>query len=268
VSDSVWDSVSDSVSDSVWASVRASVWDSVSASVRDSVWASVWDSVWDSVSASVRASVRASVSDSGYGQHDANWIGFYDFLAVACGLIEQTKKLSGIHRITLNGGWWLPHKNICWIAERHTTLHRNAQGRLHKDEGPALAYPDGFAIYALNGIRMKPEYILTPAEKLSPQTVLTETNVEIRRELLRKIGIERFLAVAKHKVLDKRDNYELLSIELTPEIKDARYLKMINPSIGVFHVEGVHPTCNTVQHAINWRAHEDINKEWKPEILT
>ena len=245
---------------SVWASVGASVWASVWASVRDSVRASVWASVRDSVGDSVGASV--------YGQHDANWIGFYDYFRLVCGLSKETEKLCGSQMVAENAGWWLPHKNICWISERHNILHRNTQERLHKDEGPALAYPDGWCIYALNGVRMKADYVLTPAEKLDVSAVLKEENADIRRELIRKIGIERFLEKAPHKTLDTQGNYKLLAIELSPEIKDARYLKMLNPSIGTWHVEGVHPTCKTVQEAINWRANNDINKQWNPTILT
>jgi hypothetical protein len=272
VGDSVWASVGDSVGDSVWASVWASVGASVGDSVRASVWASVGDSVGDSVWASVRASVWASVGDSvgdsAFGQHEAGWLSFYRFFRVVCGLRVETDKLKGINTVAENAGWWLPHANICWISERHNILSRNDGGRLHKDEAPALQYPDGFSIYALNGVRMKAEYVLPPAEKLDPALVLKETNVDVRRELLRKIGIERYMAVTKHKVLDTQGDYELLSIDLTPEIKDARYLKMKNPSIGVWHVEGVHPTCKTVQHCLNWRAHGDMEKDWTPEILT
>jgi hypothetical protein len=44
---------------------------------------------------------------------------------------------------------------------------------------------------------------------------------------------------------------------LSDEIPDARYLKMVNPSIGTFHVEGVDPQCATVEQALNWR-----NSDW------
>ena len=68
-----------------------------------------------------------------------------------------------------------------------------------------------------------------------------------------------------HKELSSRGNYRLLSVKLSEEVPDARYLKMLNPSIGVFHLEGVHPSCDTVEKAINWR-----NSNWHdtPEILT
>jgi len=265
--DSVWASVRDSVRASVWDSVRASVGDSVRASVGDSVGDSVWDSVGASVRDSVRDSVWDSVVASGYGQHDAGWLSFYDYFRRVCDLDEQTQKLLGIWRISRNAGWWLPHKKMCWVSERHNILNRDSQGRLHKDGGAALAYPDAWEIYALNGVRMMREHVMTPAEKLDPKKVLAESNVEVRRELIRKIGMERFMDVCPHKRLNLQGNYELFSIELTPELKDTRWLKMLNPSIGVWHVEAVAPECSTVQQAINWRAGQK-ETNWEPETLT
>lgn len=72
-------------------------------------------------------------------------------------------------------------------------------------------------------------------------------------------------AVLPNKKLDTVGNYELLSIELSPEIKDARYLKMLNPSIGIFHLEGVDPSCDTVEKSLNWR---NENRFANAEVLT
>jgi hypothetical protein len=58
------------------------------------------------------------------------------------------------------------------------------------------------------------------------------------------------------------------TIDLSDALKGARYLKMTNPSVRVFHVEGVARECNTVQQALNWRAYKDINKAWSPSVLT
>ena len=215
----------------------------------------------------VWSNVETGVWNSGYGQHDAHWLGFYDYFREVCGLEKETEKLAGLWKIAKSAGWFFPHENICWVSERHNILHRNEAGQLHCENGPALAYPDGFEIYSLNGIRMKKEHVMTPSSKMDPKLVLSETNVDIRRELLRKIGIERFTQVAAVKVLDTMGTYELLSIELSEDIKDARYLKMTNPSVGCFHVEAVAPECNTCQQAINWR-HGDINTNWYPEVLT
>jgi hypothetical protein len=205
------------------------------------------------------------VRDSCYGQHDANWLGFYDYFKIACGLENETQKLCGLWGVAQHAGWWLPHRDICWISERHNILHRDGQGRLHKDGAMALTYPDGWGIYALHGVRMPAEYVTTPAERLSVDAVLKESNTEVRRELIRKIGVERFMQKAPHKVLHRRDDYELLSIRLSDDVPDARYLKMVNRSIGTYHVEGVAPDCSTVEQALNWR-----NEQWfeNAEILT
>ena len=231
-----------------------------SASVWDSVRASVWDSVRDSVG----ASVGDSVGDSGYGQHDAAWVGFYDFFRRACGLTSETEQLMGLQRISENAGWWLPHVRLCWISERHNSLNLNERGRLHKDGGPALAYPDGFSIWALNGIRVSRSQAETPAERMAPDDVLKETNVDIRRELIRKVGVERMLSKLPHRRLHKRGDYEVLRIDF-PALEDARYLRMLNPSVGCWHLEGLPRECDTVEKALNWR-----NQQWQTdaEILT
>jgi hypothetical protein len=135
---------------------------------------------------------------------------------------------------------------------------------LHKDGGPALSYPDGFSIWALNGIRVSQQQAETPAEQITPEEVLKETNADIRRELIRKVGVERMLAKLPNQSLDKRDTYEVLRIDF-PGLSDTRYLRMLNPSIGVWHLEGLPQECDTVEKALNWR-----NNNWhsNAEILT
>ena len=39
---------------------------------------------------------------------------------------------------------------------------------------------------------------------------------------------------------------------------------MLNPSIGIWHVEGVAPACLTVEQALNWRNQTAD----KPEVMT
>jgi hypothetical protein len=48
----------------------------------------------------------------------------------------------------------------------------------------------------------------------------------------------------------------------------APHLLMKNPSlVDTWHLEGVHPTCETIQQAINWRA-GNIKVEWSPAQLS
>jgi len=161
-------------------------------SVRDSVWASVWDSVW--------ASVWASVGDSGYGQHDANWLAFYDYFREVCGLSGQTKILEGLTLLAQHAGWFLPHEKICWVSERHSILHRDDQGRLHCEDGPALGYPDKFSIWAWHGVKVL-QHVIEAPESITIDQVRQEENAEVRRVMIERMGWDRFCSQAKMRVI-------------------------------------------------------------------
>jgi hypothetical protein len=209
--DSVRASVAASVRDSVVASVGGSVRDSVAASVWDSVRASVWDSVWDSVVASVWDSVwdsvRASVWDSGYGQHDADWLAFYDFFRNVCGLEKETEKIAPLIDQAKHAGWYLPHANICWVSERHNVLARDERGRLHSLGGPAVMYPDGWKIYAVHGVRIPLEkaHIIEKPETITHEEIDAEGNAEVRRVMLDRFGTARYLQATNTKPVHTDD---------------------------------------------------------------
>ena len=170
--------------------------------------------------------------------------------------------MKGLWVIAQNANWFIPHKNICWISERHNVC-KLKDGRIHSDGSPAVAYPDGFSVWALNGVRVSKEIAETSAEKLNPQLVVKEKNAEVRREIVRKIGIERVCKDLKAEVIDKSGDYEVLLLNLGDGRKRP-YLKMINPSIETYHIEGVAPEINTVQKALNWRN----QTEEMPIVLT
>jgi hypothetical protein len=138
---------------------------------------------------------------------------------------------------------------------------------LHNDNGKAVEFADGWGWYALNGVMMKPEYVLTPAEKISDKTILSEKNVDMRRELIRKVGLERFIKQGRE--IDSLGDYKLLDMQsLFDGIEYAPHLLMKNQSLEyAWHLEGVHPDCKTVQEAINWRA-GNKDELWQPISLS
>jgi len=160
-----------------------------------------------------------------------------------------------------NCGWFLPYKNICICSEKPCRISLNADKILHCETGAAIEYRDGYAVYALNGIRVPKEIVLTPANKLDPTMIIKEKNVEIRRELLRKIGLERFVQKLGAKTIDTfkigenpdilYDVYELLEINIKGMV--CKGLKMKNASIGIYHIEFVASEITTAKEALNWR---------------
>jgi len=82
---------------------------------------------------------------------------------------------------------------------------------------------------------------------------LKEKNAEARREIIKKVGIEKVVQRLGANVIDKWGLYELLTLDIPGMTVNPTYLKMLNPSVGVWHLEGVPPEIKSCQEALAWR---------------
>ena len=137
-------------------------------------------------------------------------------------------------------------------------------GRLHRDGGPSVSYRDGTQCWSLNGVAVPKWLAETPFDKIDVREFSKIQNVEVRREFVRKVGIERIIDGLHTVVLDKQGDYELHEVDLQGSTGKWPYLKMKNPSIGVWHMECVSRECRTVEDALRFRNQSDL----KPEVLT
>lgn len=134
----------------------------------------------------------------GYGQHDANWLAFYEFFKDACGLVEETEALTGLWEVAKHSGWYLPYMNDAetegrvFMCEKQAALHLDDRGRPHNTEGAFYEAKDGTKVYYVAGIEVGvagarnigyPEYITNPST-LTVEAIGQETNVEKRRILI------------------------------------------------------------------------------------
>jgi len=143
-------------------------------------------------------------------------------------------------------------KEIVFISDFPKIINLNNDNRLHSDKFASLGYRDGYSLYALNGIVMPKEMALIKPEELTKDIILNETNADIRRELIRKLPSERLIEVLDSTPIDEKHGYKLLSISMGDK-RNRPYLWMKNPSLEIVHVEGVHPSCDTVEKAICYR---------------
>ncbi|MEV7894527.1 DUF6745 domain-containing protein, partial [Streptomyces cyaneofuscatus] len=88
--------------------------------------------------------------------------------------------------------WWWPYERAVVISERPEALHRDEAGRLDHGAGPALAYRDGFALYAWRGMPVPADFLAELAS-LTPQRIREEENAELRRVMLEFYGYDRYL---------------------------------------------------------------------------
>ena len=91
------------------------------------------------------------------GSAEAHWLAFYMFCRTLKEDMYEPDKdrlLLLWDRLARSCGPIYPYENYCLMCERPKTALRDAENLLHCDDGPALEYPDGFAVYAVHGVRI------------------------------------------------------------------------------------------------------------------
>jgi len=126
-----------------------------------------------------------------------------------------------------------------------------------------MLFRDGYCLWCLNGVNVPRWLVETNNSDLDIQKFFEIKNAEVRREFIRKFGVERLRKFGK--LEDKKGDYELIDMSKTMlSERYSPYLLMKNPTIGTYHIEGVARECKTVEQAFNWRNQTDEI----PEILT
>jgi len=201
------------------------------------------------------------------GQQWIHWKAFYTF-AEQIGVVyekEHSELLAEWLEESKNLHWWFPYEEDCLISERPIKLSVNEGGFLHCENDKAIEYADGWGMYYLNGVKVNEYLVMTDSDDLDINVFLKETNADIKAEFVRKYGVERMLHLGK-KVdsYDKyaenkypwwhKSQYELWDMkELFPGIDYQPYVKMLNQTTGIWHMEAVSPECRNLIDAIKER---------------
>jgi hypothetical protein len=96
------------------------------------------------------------------------------------------------------------------------------------------------------------------AGAIDPRRFAEFKNVEARREFVRLVGIERIVQALGAKTADRDGDYELLLVDLGGETGETPYLKMLNPSAGVWQLEAAPKEIKTVKEALAWRNQSEL----------
>lgn len=192
-------SVREEVRTRPWAEERRRMYDELGPAGWSALWSATGAQLWETTAAlaeRIRSGVVADLAarpqdegavrlvllDAVLGQHDAAWLAAFD---------GRGDRLAGLADVARNAGWWWPYERAVVISERPEVLHRDEAGRLDHGEGPALAYRDGFALYAWRGMPV-PAAFLAELASLTPQRIREEENAELRRVMLEYYGYDRY----------------------------------------------------------------------------
>ena len=259
----------------------------VFATDRSQIRSQIYSQIRSQISSQIRNQIHSQIDSQIHhfvwpyldGQFWAAYCAFYDYFfsnVVKCE-VGDWPLLRDLNALSLI----FPLDDVCVLCQKFS-LVKMKNGLLHCDGGPSLQYPSGFSVWSLNGVRVPQWLAETKATEIEPESLFGITNAEVRREFVRKVGIERIIHKLGAQTLDKQDGplysgeivpmYELLKFDRVSDAHQGRvggdgyiYLSMVNPSLStpdnlVYHVEGVGPNCNTVKDALLWRLNGNGNK--------
>src|SRR3990167_1100142 len=101
----------------------------------------------------------------------------------------------------LYGGYRVMHPEFCIVSEFPEALHIDDQNRAHNDSGPSHRWKDGFEIYHIHGIKFYRRIVMHP-ETITIDEIKSQTNQEIRRILVERFGVDKYLSEIGAKVID------------------------------------------------------------------
>jgi hypothetical protein len=257
----------------VWSEVRVEV----EAQLGRQLWALLWErtglEVWQQLPERMRTQVVAGVDqelDSRFGwrvaerlreqavaagQPESAWCAIVDGLCRVLPHVHGPERLTGLLAAVRAAGWWWPFERAVIMTERPLTLHLDGQGRLHRPDGPASTYPDGFALYAWHGLRV-PAWLIDELPRLRVQDIQAQANVELRRVMLESYGFDRYMHDAGATRVHQDDTGTLWRAEFD----DDQPLVMVEVVNATPEPDGTHriywlrvpPTVGSAREAVAW----------------
>jgi hypothetical protein len=159
---------------------------------------------------------------------------------------------------------------VAFVCEKPFSFHLGEQFRLHYDNGPALAYSDGFKEYAWDGV-LVPSFVIMEPELITVGTIESMQNIEVRRIMLERYGITKYVQDAEI-IPVQEDEFGTLYRREFPGDEALVLLKVINSSPepdGTFreYFLRVPPDITTARQAVAWTF--DIDPEfYDPRVQT
>ncbi|MCX4679989.1 hypothetical protein OG413_32750 [Streptomyces sp. NBC_01433] len=256
-------SVRDEIRTRPWAEERRRMYDELGAAGWSALWSATGAQLWETTGALAErirtgvvadlaarpedeSGIRLRLLDAVLGQHDAAWLAAFD---------GRGDRLTGLAEVARNAGWWWPFEHAVVISERPEVLHRDEAGRLDHGEGPALAYADGFALYAWRGMPV-PAAFLAELATLTPERIRAEENAELRRVMLEYYGYDRYLTESRAEPVHRDETGILWRISLDGD-EDVVMVEVVNSTP---EPDGTHrtywlrvpPTTSTAKDGVAW----------------
>lgn len=185
----------------------------------------------------------------------AYWTAFGD----AARLLEQERKgLSAspwLCRLVIWSAvavaWVLPDAVICLVQP---TVRVDPRTRLHAEDGPAISWGPGWEFHCWHGVQV-PGWVIEHPDRITADKVMRERDLEVRRVMLQRMTLERFIRQATGQMLDMdadaggKRTLRLIDLEGDEPVM---VLTVKCPSTRMDYALRVPPTMRTCRQAAAW----------------
>lgn len=125
-------------------------------------------------------------------------------------------------------------------------IHMDSDKKLHNLKGPSMRFC-GFRSYHIEGVRVTAKIVEFP-EHLDANDIEDCKNNEVRRIIIKQMGMEKYLEVGKAKILDI-DSHKFNFTRCLYASKYGTFMQCVCPSTGRVYWLYVPDDCNTCEKA-------------------
>jgi hypothetical protein len=124
------------------------------------------------------------------------------------------------------GGFRLMHSEFCLVSDFPEILTKDEQNRPHNDTGPSHRWRDGWELHYIHGVRVTKQIVEAP-HTITVEQIEKEENAEVRRVMVERYGLERYLKDSNAQKIHE-DDYGILYRKEQPDDEPLVMVKVVN----------------------------------------
>jgi len=204
------------------------------------------------------------------GNQWSGWVAYLSFFRYVCGLDLDYSKWDPYEKLAIHSGRRFVHEKFCVVSDRPTVLKVDDRNRPHCEDGPFCAWSDGTCLYSIHGVRV-PGWVVEHPELITPALIDAEANAEVRRVMVDRYGMARYIKDGKSTLVHEDARGKLWRREQAGD-EPICMVEVVNSTPepdGTYkhYLLGVPPDIQTASEAVAWLNYE-THDGYKPEAET
>jgi hypothetical protein len=162
--------------------------------------------------------------------------------------------------VAQSSNWFWAFENYVFVSDRPEKLNFDERNQLHAENEMAYRFRDGRGDYFWHGVKVNQKIIMAP-ETLTLEDVEKESNQEVRRIMVERMGRPKFIkAIGGAQALVHEDSHELNGQRALYKYKDLAFLEVADPSTGRIYYLDVPAETKTCEEANAFLENDELGE--------